>query len=70
MKKMIEKILKNDIVVRCYKTFIQAFIGSFITIQMINVDNFTTFKKFILSCVITAVCAVMNVIIEILEKRK
>lgn len=68
MKKVIKKFLKNDIVERCYKTFFQTFIGMFLTIQMCNIENFDSFKKFLSACIVAGVCAVWNIIKVVIDK--
>lgn len=74
MIKKIKSFLQNDLVERCYKTFFQTFIGMFLTIQMCNIENFDNFKKFISACIVAGVCAVWNIIKNVidneLEKRK
>ena len=69
MKSFIKKIINNDIVRRCVKTFIQAFCGSL----AISLKGITTIDKvFIQSVLIGAlsagICAVMNLIIQWLSK--
>lgn len=68
MKKAIKKFLKNDIVERCYKTFFQAFIGMFLTIEFFNIENFDSFKRFIAACIITGVCSVWNILKDEITK--
>ena len=64
-----KKILENDIVRRCVKTFLQAFMGSLV----VFINSNTTFDEKVLKSALTGAfasgfCALMNYIIKLLEK--
>ena len=68
--KVVKAILNNDIVKRCVKTFIQAFCGSLIISLkgLTNVDE-TIIKSILIAAISSGICAVMNLIIQYLDKR-
>lgn len=68
--KVIKAIFNNDIVKRCVKTFIQAFCGSLIISLkgLTNVDE-TIIKSILIAAISSGICAVMNLIIQYLDKR-
>lgn len=66
-----KKIIENDIVRRCVKTFLQAFMGSLV----VFINGNTTFdEKMLKSALIGAVasgfCALMNYIIKLIDKEE
>ena len=72
MKKLIEKVktfLKNDIVERCYKTFIEAFIGTLITVNVADITNIDYVKTLVLSAIIAGISAVWNIIKSLIDKK-
>ena len=72
MKKIIKKIkafLQNDIVERCYKTFIEAFIGTLITVNVADITNIDYVKTLVLSAIIAGISAVWNIIKSLIDKK-
>ena len=66
---MLKKIIKNDIFIRAFKTFIQGFLASF----MVFLNNNTTFdknmvKSALIGALASGLSALMNFIIQILNK--
>lgn len=65
IKKMvnrIKKFLKNDIVERCYKTFLQAFIGVVLTASATDFMKTDAVKTLLVAGIIAGVSAVWNTI--------
>ena len=72
MKNIINKIvnfLKNDIVERCYKTFIEAFIGTLITVNVADITNIDYVKTLMLSAVIAGMSAVWNIVKTLIDNK-
>ena len=66
---MIKKIIKNDIFIRAFKTFIQGFLGSLVFFM----NNNTTFdenmlKSALIGALASGFSALMNFILEIINK--
>ena len=71
MKKIFKKIISNDIVRRCVKTFIQAFCGSLaISLKDLTDVNETLIKSMLIGAIASGLCAVMNFIIQYLDNKK
>lgn len=65
----IKEFFKNDVVERCYKTFIESFVGTLVTINVANISNIDYIKTLILSSIIAGVSAVWNIIKNIIDKK-
>lgn len=63
------KFFKNDIVIRCVKTFFQSFIGTLITVNVADIKTIDNIKTLLMSCVIVGVCAIWNVIKAFIDKK-
>jgi len=72
MKKIIEKVkafCKNDVVRRTAKTFIQAFGGVLLAVNVADVNGLDSVKTIIISAFSAGICAVWNYIkVKIDEK--
>ena len=63
------KFFKNDIIIRCIKTFFQAFIGTLITVNVADIKTMDNVKTILMSCIIAGVCAIWNVIKTLIDKK-
>lgn len=71
MKKIFKKIINNDIVRRCVKTFIQAFCGSLaISLKGVTTIDEVFIKSILVGAISAGLCAVMNLIIQYLDNKK
>lgn len=70
MKNKMKKILKNDTVNRMYKTFIQGFLGALVVSLTTTNDysDISILKGFLIGAVASGISAVMNLIINKLNK--
>lgn len=65
-----KKILKNDIFRRAIKTFIQGFLGSLIVFMNNNITfDEKMFKSALIGALAGGLSCVMNMIIELLNKK-
>ena len=69
MKELLKKIINNDIFRRAVKTFMQAFLGSF----MLSMNNLSSIdenvlKSALIGAISSGICAVMNYTLQIIKK--
>lgn len=71
MKNIFNKIINNDIVRRCVKTFIQGFCASLlVSLKGITDVNETMIRSILIGAFASGICAVMNLIIQYLDNKK
>ena len=59
----------NDILIRALKTFLQGFLGSLVvTLPNSDLTNTTILKSLLIGAVSAGICAVMNLILSLLNK--
>ena len=59
----------KDILIRAFKTFIQGFLGALaITLPTTDLTNYELVKSILIGAVVGGISAVMNLIINMLEK--
>ena len=72
MKKIIDfikKLSKNDIVVRTTKTFIQAFLGVILAVNVANIDGIDSIKTILISALSAGVCAIWNYLKTLIDEK-
>lgn len=59
----------NDILIRALKTFLQGFLGALVvTLPNSDLTNATVLKSLLIGAVSAGICAVMNLILSLLNK--
>lgn len=66
-----KKLLKNNIIERAYKTFLQGFLASLImSLNNVTRVDETLLKSALLGAIASGLSCVMNMIIELLDNKK
>ena len=68
---MIKRIIKSDIFIRAFKTFIQGFLASFVTFMYNNTSfDKNLLKSAFIGALASGFSALMNYVIELLKKEE
>jgi len=65
----IKAIAKNDIVIRTTKTFVQAFLGVILAINVADINGMDSIKTILISAFSAGICAIWNYLKTLIDEK-
>jgi hypothetical protein len=65
----VKAFLKNDVVRRTIKTFVQAFVGVIITVNIADIKDMDSVRTILISGASAGVCAIWNLVKTWIDKK-